>query len=668
MKKMTNQLNRERVKKEQLPTNNRAQHRDYLILQKYATRSPAINSNIVSNHTSLHHLVNGQEAIKECHANTYDIGFYSQNKAPVLQQNCIPIESRQNYQAVYSSLISQIQKIRECESLPSETLSVKRKKEIVRLACDAFPFIVATRQKHLRSLKKAALNLRGESNAKLMNIAAWSAISTTASETGYRFMMGFRNVGCAYWRENPFHIGCFNCGFCSGITHEVEPTQDELKMQFEKALKQALQTHVNFDVIEFLNDGSFFNDEEFSPSFRRHLFRRVNSLPYIKRVLIETRPEFVNKENVSCVLSELSHDKKLEVAIGLESADDFIRGVCIRKGFSRNDFEKAIQCFSLFGDRISVVAYSLVKPAFLSEKEAIEDQINTARYLAELSKQYKCKITIKLEPAVVAKGTLLDFLYFHGQENINHAYSIMSYWAIVEILCRLRQENINLPVRIGSRNDMDVIEKVPAIYDPSGMYSKWDFVVYEAVQYFNMHGSVERLLAQIEGAFWDKSFEDWKQRLGFRTTAIEMCRKNFTNEIEQIKNEPDEHSRHAFLLQVFAALDRIEMGEREIRLVKKIADSYDRRCTEKIKTEVQKFIAGEFVKTMMDVRLKVLDIHFEEDGLQLMRIYLQLRDTKRKNALYSLWIGIPMQAAYKNVMQREHSQSIQVLTELSLAI
>lgn len=670
MKTMTNKSNRQDVGQVEPPEPHRTQHRDKLMQQKHGLHLWRTDSDVVSSNPSLHLSVSGCESTGECSANTYDksLGFLTQNKATILQQNCIPVQSHPSYQVDYPPLVSQIQKIRECERHPSEILPAERKKEIVRMACDAFPFVVATRQEHLKSLRRASASLHGESQTNLMNRAAWSSMSTTDSNTGCRFMMGFRNVGCAYWRENPFHIGCFSCGYCSGIIPEVEPTQDQLEMQFENALEQALETRVDFDVVEFLNDGSFFNDEEFSPSFRRQLFRRVNSLPYVKRVLVETRPEYVNKENVSHVLSELSPDKNLEVAIGLESADEFIRSVCIRKGFSCNDFEEAIKCLSSFDGRINVLAYSLVKPAFLSELEAIEDQINTAQYLARLSSQYKCKITMKLEPAVVAKGTLLDFLYFHGQENINHAYTVMSYWTVIEILCRLRRENIKLSVRVGSRNDMDVIEKVPALYDSSGMFSKWDFVVYEAIQHFNVHGSVERLLTQIEGAFSDKSFENWKQQLGFQTTAIEECRKEFAGEIEQLKGKTDERSRQAFLLQVFAALDRIECEERGVQFAKMLAYSHGRRGTEEVRAAVQEFIAGEFRQITKDVWLRILDVYFEVDGLRLMRICLQVRDTKKKDALYSIWIGIPTQTMRNRIEQQGSSESERLLTELPLAI
>jgi uncharacterized Fe-S cluster-containing MiaB family protein len=75
-----------------------------------------------------------------------------------------------------------------------------------------------------------------------MKTCAWSTIGKTASAKGYRFILGFRNVGCSYWRKSPFHIGCFNCGFYSAVTPDIRPTLDELITQSESYFKEIAQS------------------------------------------------------------------------------------------------------------------------------------------------------------------------------------------------------------------------------------------------------------------------------------------------------------------------------------------------------------------------------------------------------------------------------------------
>jgi len=546
---------------------------------------------------------------------------------------------------IHPAIEARINEIRSYEFLESVTLDSIRKKEIVCQACTVFPYIVAIRKRHLAGIKKHLEQELKGSRSEVMTKPAWSSISSTHSPAGYRFVMGFKNVGCAYWRNDPFQLGCLSCGFCSGVAPDIEPTREELEMQFENALGEALETRIDFDVIEFLNDGSFFNDEEFDPDFRKYLFRKVNSLPYVRRILVETRPEYVNKDSISAAFDELAQNKSLEVGIGLETADEFIRAACHRKGFYKRDFENAIDCLSSLDGRIGAVAYSLVKPSFLTEVEAIEDEINTAQYLAELSNYYSCGITLKLEPTVVAKGTLLDFLYFQGERKVGIGYSILSYWSIIEILCRLAKEGVEIPVRIGAREDMDIIEKVPAVYDTSGMFNKWDFILYEAVQRFNVHRSLEYLLSEIDDALSDKSFDDWKVRLGLHNTAIEECRESLRDAIEGVKNENEERSRRAFLMKLFAALDRIEYGERSVQFAIQQYRQRRRRSPKERGYIVQNFVESEFREVMKDFWLRVREVRFEKDGLRLARVYFQIRDLKQKDALYNVWAGIPTKQA-----------------------
>lgn len=543
--------------------------------------------------------------------------------------------------SVSPSLEARIREIKSYESLESDILSSYRKKEIVRYVCDAFPFLVKIRQRHLKNIKKEAGKNLKRSHSEFMNKPAWSSVASTQSDTGFRFVMGFKNIGCSYWREDPFLLGCFSCGFCSGVYPDVQPTQQELEMQFENALGKALENRVNFDVIEFLNDGSFFNDKEFDPEFRKHLFRKVNLLPYVKRVLVETRPQYVNRDSISAVFDELSKDRHLEIGIGLESADEFIRSVCHRKGFKQRDFLDAIKCISSFNERVGTVVYSMVKPPFLSELETIEDEINTAKFLFKLSNDYKQKIILKLEPAVVAKGTLLDFLFFHGEKTIGLGYSLLSYWSVIEILCRMKKEDIHIPIRIGAREDMDIIEKVPAVYDINGMFNKWDFILYEAVQHFNVHNSLVILLAEIDEALSDKSFDDWKLGLGLDWTSIEECRKLFADEIQRIKNGRDEQSRQAFLMKIFAGLDRIEYRERARHFGRLLFRKQRRQSIDEVKLKVKEFVESEFRQVMKDFWMNVIEVRFEKDKSCLARIYFQIRDLKKKDSLYSIWAGIP---------------------------
>ncbi|MCP4349471.1 MAG: hypothetical protein GY795_28655 [Desulfobacterales bacterium] len=526
------------------------------------------------------------------------------------------------------------------------SLSKNRKVEIIKLLTAIFLQFVILRKKHLAVMHKKLEHTLKESRSDYLEKSAWSSISVTNSQNKYRFVMGFKNSGCEYWQSEAFNIGCYNCGYCSAILPNLNPTRKELELQFENALGEALQSRVDFDVVEFLNDGSFFNDKEISPDFRKYLFKKINSLKYVKRILVETRPNFIKREEIVSLLSELSSEKTIEIGIGLETSDDFIRTVCINKGYNLPEFEEAVKCLSEFSNRITVVVYALVKPAFLHEKEAISDILNTSKYIESVKKKFNIDIILKLEPAVVAQGTLLDLLFF--ESNSNYKYEPLSYWSIVEILCKLFTENIDIQTRIGAREDMDIIEKVPGVYDANGMFNKWDFIIYDAVQSFNCHNSIPELLAEIDDAFSDTSYQLWKEKLGNGQLSIEFCRKSLINDINEIKNKSYYQDRRNFLMKVFSALDRIEYGAESISFVQNLSKVKNKIESEKLLSEINKFVEKQFRQVLTDIWVKVIEVNFERDKLKLLRLFLQVRDLRHRELIYTMWAGIPTIKLSKN--------------------
>ena len=76
--------------------------------------------------------------------------------------------------------------------------------------------------------------------------------------------MGFQNRGCEYRRKtDEKKLGCFHCGFYAG--NNVPKSSDLIRSmleQFRVGFAYGASTREQFEVIEFLSDGSFLNDEE----------------------------------------------------------------------------------------------------------------------------------------------------------------------------------------------------------------------------------------------------------------------------------------------------------------------------------------------------------------------------------------------------------------------
>ena len=195
-----------------------------------------------------------------------------------------------------------------------------------------------------------------------------------------------RTAGCR-WR---------NCTMCGYWQESAEVTQADILAQLDHALTKSPQEEF---ILKIFTSGSFLDDHELSSETRKRIAQMVHTRGEIKKLIVETRPEFVS----TTTIEDLHAVEKLELAIGLETADDFIRSSFINKGFSFDEFKKAagiaIDCGAL------VKTYLLLKPPFVSEKKAIEDVIKSAARVAEYSS------TISLNLCTVQKHTPLEALW-----------------------------------------------------------------------------------------------------------------------------------------------------------------------------------------------------------------------------------------------------------------
>ena len=107
--------------------------------------------------------------------------------------------------------------------------------------------------------------------------------------------------------------------------------------------------------------------------------------------------------------------------MGLESANDFVRNVCINKGLKRSVFERAVKIIQDSGAH--VVGHVLFKPPFLTESEAITDAKTTIDYLDILGVR-----RIILMACNVKDWTLVGELYRLG------LYRPPWLWSVIETI------------------------------------------------------------------------------------------------------------------------------------------------------------------------------------------------------------------------------------------
>ena len=245
-----------------------------------------------------------------------------------------------------------------------------------------------------------------------------SALNLGGEQTN-RLMLVLRTPPCEYNE-------CTMCGFDNNAGRNVR--LNNIQQQYQNGIKG--EDFSDIRRIDFPTAGSFYNDRELSPESRNYLFSEVSKLS-VDSVMVETRVDYLTKEKVMESKSYLRDDQNLELAIGLESADDNIRNKVLRKGLSKKGFEDFADICKNTDSQL--LAYVLIKSSTLTEAEAVEDAIQTADYVYKVANKRGVKARIVFKPMFIPEGTELEEQYLDGK------YQLPKLWTTIEAVKRTTQ-------------------------------------------------------------------------------------------------------------------------------------------------------------------------------------------------------------------------------------
>lgn len=278
------------------------------------------------------------------------------------------------------------------------------------------------------SLNKAVMEIRQRIKVKPSPVdepaASWTGVDLMDGTQVKTLTIIFKSAGCRWGKAG----GCTMCGYVYDCASQP-PNLEDYKTQLAKALKKA----ENFSefMVKIFTSGSFLDEQEVPHEARNHILETLASDPRIIKVLVETRPNFVTKENIQECL-EVLKQKPFELAFGLETSSDKIRKDSINKGFTFKDFVRAAEIAKKHG--VTVKAYLMLKPLFLSERQALEDILHS------IDDAVPYADTISINLCNVQKGTLVETLWEKGQ------YRPPWLWSIIEILQKAKTTYPELPL------------------------------------------------------------------------------------------------------------------------------------------------------------------------------------------------------------------------------
>jgi len=239
-------------------------------------------------------------------------------------------------------------------------------------------------------------------------VHCWSEKDVLYGKIVDAYVIIFRTRGCSWALKS----GCTMCGYFNDSAWK-NVSDDDMFTQFDRAM----QRYSGEKIVKIFTSGSFLDDRELTPKVRDKIL--VNLAEKTDKISVESRPEYVNDEKLSKI-HEIVQSKTFEVGVGLETSNDFLREHAINKGFTFNDYKKAANLLKKY--KFKLKTYVLVKPLFITEKQAIEDCINTVKDIKPYTD------IISFNPTNVQRHTLVEYLWRRDQ------YRPPWLWSIAEIL------------------------------------------------------------------------------------------------------------------------------------------------------------------------------------------------------------------------------------------
>ncbi|MEK7450994.1 MAG: radical SAM protein [Patescibacteria group bacterium] len=229
----------------------------------------------------------------------------------------------------------------------------------------------------------------------------------------------FETGGCSFDKAG----ACTMCNFGRGTNFTEEEVTSALTKQFAELKGKP--------GIVITPSGSLFDDKEVSPKLRREIYRlaKENGIEYFAT---ESRAEFITSEIIG-EMKELLGDVKIEVGLGLETIDPDVSRYSINKMLNLDIYKKAVDL--LRAANIEVFTHVLLKPIFLSEKEAYEDALKTIQWAFAEDGGKTDRVGIGLMN--LKPYTLAYLLGEHGM------YKTPSYRTVVKLLQSLPEEMRN---------------------------------------------------------------------------------------------------------------------------------------------------------------------------------------------------------------------------------
>jgi radical SAM enzyme (TIGR01210 family) len=239
-------------------------------------------------------------------------------------------------------------------------------------------------------------------------VRCWSEKDLLGGKVVDAYVIILRTYGCSWSHAS----GCTMCGyFNDSMLQQV--SEEDLQIQFETAM----QDYKGEPIVKLFTSGSFLDPSELPVSLQHKILQTLTD--QAEKISVESRPQYITDSRLSTI-EKIMPSSSFEVGIGLETSNDLVREYAINKGFTFQAYKEA--AVLLKKNKMKVKTYVLMKPPFLTEREALMDCIQTTKDIASTTD------ILSLNPTNVQRHTVVEYLWKRNQ------YRPPWLWTIVEYL------------------------------------------------------------------------------------------------------------------------------------------------------------------------------------------------------------------------------------------
>ena len=258
------------------------------------------------------------------------------------------------------------------------------------------------------------------------------------SPEGKTLFVVFYTKSCAWNR-------CEGCNLpMLSASKQIRP--EDLTKQIDYIFTYIIKDHNYKDVKKIIlsNNGSMFDERTFPTPLLNYLFLQLSlKLPNLKKVALETRPEFCSEYSLMMIDKVLNAMRttenkiSIEIAVGFEIFDTDLRNKNFKKGLSFKIFRQLVDRITPFNYEIKT--YFMVKPvAGMTEVEGKNDILKAIDYIDDIRKEKNAIINIHLNPTYAAKETSLEEAFYNG------TFSPPQLITVIELLIYANNKNIEI--------------------------------------------------------------------------------------------------------------------------------------------------------------------------------------------------------------------------------